>query len=119
MTCTIHHFAAYRPASPAEQARINAIAAARAILRSKAPHTDDTLAEACAVIKALADPFDQDERADVLTADAMLVAIRKRARDRAQVANHRRGTIRMALLDFAGLLLTFAAVVMVFLVGAE
>lgn len=125
MTATLHNFADYRPAalrlSPSECARLEVMSAARAILRSRHRHSDHVLAWACHTIKDYADPSDPDELCDVLQADEVLLEVRTRRRPLPVTLAHvspRRGSIRLALLDMAALLLFAVAVGLVFLVGA-
>jgi hypothetical protein len=117
MTAVLHRFpttAAFMAQREAEARRIEAITAARAVLRSAANHDDAILIEACSALQTWGDGTDW------LEADAMLMAIRIRARRRAAdaaKAEATRGTIRAALVDCAGLAVIVALALAVYLVG--
>ncbi len=100
MTAAILHFPAPAANIPTPDRAALIVAAARAVLRSAANHSDDILTEACDALQRWGDPTDW------LEADAMLLAIRLRAHGRAHEAAEvapRNGLIRGALVDIAGL----------------
>jgi hypothetical protein len=119
MTAAIHHFpvpAAWMAQREAEARRIETIAAAREIIRGAAWQDDASLTLACETIQDHGDPTDH------LQADALLLAIRLRARRRAQdaakaaaLASTRKGTIRRALVDCAGLAVILAVACAVYM----
>lgn len=117
MTAAIHYFpvpAAYLAQREAEARRAEIVAAARAVLRSAARHDDAILTEACVALQTYGDATDW------LQADAMLLAIRLRARrleHEAAEAKARKGTIRAGLVDCAGLAVIVAVAVAVYLAG--
>jgi len=117
MTAANHHFpvpAAYMAQREAEARRIEIVAAARGVLRSAARHDDAILNEACVALQTWGDSTDW------LQADAMLLAVRRRARLRAHDAAKiaaRKTTIRAALVDCAGLAVIIAAALAVYLAG--
>lgn len=96
------------PDQPDRQTEI--VATARAVLRSAARHDDAILTEACVALQTWGDGTDW------LEADAMLMAIRIRARRRAHEAAEaegRKGTIRRALVDVAGLAVIVAVALLI------
>jgi hypothetical protein len=117
MTAAIHHFpvlAAFLAQREAEARRTDIVTAARAILRSAANHDDAILIEACTALQTWGDGTDW------LQGDAMLLAIRLRARRRAAdaaKATVRKGTIRAALVDCAGLTVIIAVALAVYMAG--
>lgn len=117
MTAQVHHFpvpAACIAQREAEGRRAEIVAAARAVLRSAARHDDAILIEACTALQAWGDGTDW------LQADAMLLAIRIRARRRTQDASKtaaQKITIRAALVDCVGLAVIIATALAVYLAG--
>jgi hypothetical protein len=121
MTAAIHHFpvpAAFVAQREAEARRAEIVAAAQAVLRSAVRHDDAVLTEACTALQTWGDGTDW------LQADAMLLAIRLRARRQAQdaakaaaLAKARKGTVRRALVDCAGLAVILAVACAAYLAG--
>ena len=95
---------------PTPDRRTDAVLCARQIIRSSAPHDDETLRLACSTLQTFGDSLDWVDAHHVLT------AIRRREKTRAEVAG-RRGTIRSALLDCVGLAVILAAALAVYLAG--
>jgi hypothetical protein len=117
MTAQLHYFpvpAAYMAQREAEARRVEIVAAAHAVLRSAARQDDAILTEACVALQTWGDSTDW------LQADAMLLAIRLRARrkahDAAKIAA-RKDTTRAALVDCAGLAVIIAAALALYLAG--
>jgi len=112
MGAVIHRFptpAAFVAQREAEARRVAMVAVARAVLRSAADHSDEILIEACTALMTWGDGTDW------LEADAMLMAIRIRARRRAHEAAEvvaKRGTIRRELRD-AVIFVAFGAAVLI------
>lgn len=97
MTCTVHKFpasAAFTEAMKSAARREAIVIAARTILRSAARHSDADLHEACLALQTWGNCN------DYLEADAMLLAMRLRARRRAHEAEMVRAqetTVQLAM----------------------
>lgn len=94
-------------------ARAEPVEAARALIRSEALHTADDIRDACHALMTYGNHWDWAEAYHVLRAlDA------RRAEIQAEAAAHaKRGTIRAALVDIAGLLVIVAVAYAAYLMG--
>lgn len=115
MTAAIHHFpapAAFMAQREAEARAAKIVSAARAILRSPAQHDDAILIEAADALMTWGDALDWPQGYAVRRAAEARIAQRA---DAAAKAKARKGTIRAALIDCAGLAVIIAAALAVYL----